>query len=62
VALKWLLDQANVAAIPKAARAVSQQENLKALDLVLDDTDRAAIAALPKNQRFVNPPFAPVWD
>ena len=62
VALKWLLDQDSVAAIPKAARAVSQRENLAALDLVLDDADRSAIAALPKDQRFVNPPFAPVWD
>ena len=24
--------------------------------------DRAAIAALPKDQRFVRPPFAPDWD
>jgi 2,5-diketo-D-gluconate reductase B len=62
VALKWLLDQDGVAAIPKAAREVSQRDNFKALDLVLDDTDRAAISALPKDQRFVNPPFAPVWD
>jgi 2,5-diketo-D-gluconate reductase B len=29
---------------------------------VLDDADRAAIAALPKDQRFVNPAFAPAWD
>ena len=62
VALKWLLDQHNVAAIPKAARAESQQANLDALKLVLDDTDRAAIAALPKNQRFVSPATGPKWD
>jgi 2,5-diketo-D-gluconate reductase B len=62
VALKWLLDQDSVAAIPKAARVVSQRANLAALDLVLDDADRAAIAALPKDRRFVNPPFAPIWD
>ena len=60
-ALKWLLDQDGVAAIPKAGREVSQRENLAALELVLDDSDRAVIAALPKDQRFVNPPFAPVW-
>ena len=24
--------------------------------------DRAAIAALPEDQRFVPPPFAPEWD
>jgi 2,5-diketo-D-gluconate reductase B len=61
VALKWLLDQDDVAAIPKAKGAESQQANLDALKLTLDDDDRAAIAALPKNQRFVNPPFAPAW-
>jgi 2,5-diketo-D-gluconate reductase B len=62
VALKWLLDQDGVAAIPKAARAESQLANLAARNLVLDDADRAAIAALPKDQRFVSPPFAPQWD
>jgi len=62
VALKWLLDQDNVAAIPKAGRIESQRENLGALDVALDDADRATIAALPKNQRVVDPPFAPAWD
>jgi 2,5-diketo-D-gluconate reductase B len=62
VALKWLLDQDGVAAIPKASRAESQQANLDALKLKLDDADRKAIAALPKDKRFVNPGFAPAWD
>jgi 2,5-diketo-D-gluconate reductase B len=62
VALKWLLDQDGVAAIPKAQRPESQQANLNALNLVLDDEDRRVIAALRKNQRLVNPPFAPQWD
>jgi 2,5-diketo-D-gluconate reductase B len=63
VALKWLLDQDGVAAIPKASRQESQQANLDALKVNLDDADRAAIAALPKNQRLVNPAaFAPDWD
>lgn len=61
VALKWLLDQ-GVAAIPKAGRPESQKANLDALSMTLDDADRAAIAALPKDQRFVKPGFAPVWD
>jgi 2,5-diketo-D-gluconate reductase B len=62
VALKWLLDQDGVAVIPKASRAESQQANLGALKVKLDDEDRKAIAALPKNQRFVSPGFAPAWD
>ena len=36
--------------------------NLDALKLTLDEADRKAIAALPKDQRFVNPGFAPIWD
>ncbi|MFZ6649386.1 aldo/keto reductase [Undibacterium sp. TJN25] len=62
VALKWLLDQEGVAAIPKAQRPQSQKANLDALKLTLDDEDRRAIAALQKDMRFVNPPFAPAWD
>ncbi len=62
MAIAWLLDQPGVAVIPKAARPESQRANLDALAIRLDDEDRAAIAALPKDQRFVRPPFAPDWD
>jgi 2,5-diketo-D-gluconate reductase B len=62
VALKWLLDQDGVAAIPKASRAESQKANLGALNVGLDDEDVKAIAGLPKGLRLVNPSFAPAWD
>jgi 2,5-diketo-D-gluconate reductase B len=62
VALKWLLDQDGVAAIPKASRPESQKANLDALHIGLDDEDLKAIAALPKDKRCVNPGFAPAWD
>jgi 2,5-diketo-D-gluconate reductase B len=62
VALKWLLDQDGVAAIPKASRAESQKANLDALNVGLDDGDIKAIAGLPKDKRLVNPGFAPAWD
>lgn len=62
VALKWLLDQDGVAAIPKASRRESQQANLDALKITLDETDRTKIAALPTDRRCVNPAFAPAWD
>lgn len=62
VALKWLLDQDGVAAIPKASRAESQKANLEALKLTLNDDDRKAIAALPKDRRCVSPGFGPDWD
>jgi 2,5-diketo-D-gluconate reductase B len=62
IGLNWLLEQDGVAAIPKAGRAESQFANLAAQKIHLDDADRAAIAALPKDQRFVNPAFAIGWD
>ena len=62
VALKWLLDQDGVAAIPKASRAESQKANLDALNVGLDEEDVKAIAGMPKDKRFVNPGFAPAWD
>ena len=52
VALKWLLDQDGVAAIPKASRAESQKANLDALHIGLDDEDRAAIAGAAEEQAF----------
>ncbi|HWZ07542.1 MAG TPA: aldo/keto reductase [Bradyrhizobium sp.] len=62
VALKWLLDQDGVAAIPKASRRESQRANLDALNIGLDDEDRQAIAGLPKNKRCVDPAGGPDWD
>ncbi|WP_131107583.1 aldo/keto reductase [Pseudomonas sp. Sample_10] len=62
VALKWLLDQSNVAAIPKASSEANQLANLAAFTINLDDQDRALIASLSKRQRQVSPDFAPVWD
>jgi 2,5-diketo-D-gluconate reductase B len=62
VALKWLLDQPNVAAIPKASSEANQLANLAALQVQLDDQDRSLIASLSKRERQVSPDFAPVWD
>jgi 2,5-diketo-D-gluconate reductase B len=62
LALKWLLDQDGVAAIPKASQPQNQQANLDALKLVLDDEDRKVIAGLAKDQRIVNPAFWSTWD
>ncbi len=62
VAVAWLLDQEGVIVIPKAGRSESQKANLEACSIGLDDDDRAAIGALPKDQRFVRPPFAPDWN
>jgi 2,5-diketo-D-gluconate reductase B len=62
VALAYLLAKPLVAAVPKAQSAARQAENLAAARVALSAEDLAALAALPKNRRFVNPGFAPAWD
>ena len=62
VALKWLLEQEQVVAIPKATTLEHLQANLEATQFDLDDDDFFAIDDLEKNIRLVNPDFAPDWD
>jgi diketogulonate reductase-like aldo/keto reductase len=54
LALAWLIAQAGVMAIPKAASEAHLRENFAALALTLDDADRAALdAAFPPPRRKV---------
>lgn len=62
VALRWLLEQEGVAAIPKAAKAEHRRGNLEVFDFALSDEDKARIDALPKDQRLVDPDGAPDWQ
>ncbi|MGI9018449.1 MAG: aldo/keto reductase [Euzebya sp.] len=63
VALRWLLDQEGVAAIPKATSEEHLRANLDVLSMpALQGEDTAAIDQLPKDQRVIDPPFAPDWD
>jgi 2,5-diketo-D-gluconate reductase B len=63
VALRWLLDQPNVAALPKASSHERRAENLDVFDFALEDEERAAVAALSaRHLRTADPPWAPDWD
>src|SRR5215210_1713920 len=62
VALRWLLDQPQVCAIPKASSHERRVENFEVFDFSLSDEERARIDALPKGQREISPSFAPDWD
>ena len=63
VALRWLLDQDGVAAIPKAAGRAHLAANLAIFDFALRPEHRAAIDALDDNYRVVDPAgWAPDWD
>ena len=62
VALRWLLDKPNVATIPKASSHERRVENFEVFDFELSDDDRAKIEALPKDERVIDPRWAPDWD
>jgi 2,5-diketo-D-gluconate reductase B len=62
VALRWLLDKPNVATIPKASSHERRVENFEVFDFGLTDDERAQIEALPKDERVIDPRWAPDWD
>jgi 2,5-diketo-D-gluconate reductase B len=62
VALRWLLDQPNVAAIPKASSREHRAANLDIFDFELSDDERGRIAGLERGLRTIDPSWAPAWD
>ncbi|MGI8731648.1 MAG: aldo/keto reductase [Solirubrobacteraceae bacterium] len=62
VVLRWLLDQPNVAAIPKASSHEHRAANFEVFDFELSDEERGQIAALERGHRTIDPPWAPDWD
>lgn len=63
VALRWLIQQDNVAAIPKAASAEHRRVNLGIFDFELDLEDMEELKALSRqrNERLISPSWAPAW-
>ena len=64
VALRWLVQQKIIAAIPRSSNAKRIAENLDVFDFELSDDDMRRIGALKRpNGRIANPiGRAPVWD
>src|SRR5215510_9244849 len=62
VTLRWLVQQERVVAIPGAQNVEQLRENLKVLDVALTSAEMAAISALARGTRIVNPPHSPAWD
>jgi diketogulonate reductase-like aldo/keto reductase len=64
VTLRWLIQQPDVIAIPKASRRERLEENLAIFDFTLSGAEMAAISALKsRGLRLVNEPaWVPAWD
>ncbi|MBA2666934.1 MAG: aldo/keto reductase [Trueperaceae bacterium] len=54
VALRWLIQQAHVLAIPKAASADNQRANIEIFDFELSEEEMAAVAGLDRDERLTD--------
>ncbi len=63
VTLRWLIQQGNVAAIPKAASEKHLKENFEIFDFKLADDEMKRIHGLAApDGRLIDPDWAPAWD
>ena len=62
VALRWLIEQDAVSAIPKAGAPAHCRANIEIFDFELDDEDRNEIDALPKQNRITDMSSGYAWD
>lgn len=62
VALRWLVQQERVVAIPGVQNLQQWRENLKVLEVRLANDEMAAISALARGTRIVDPKHGPDWD
>lgn len=61
VALRWLLDQ-ELLVVPKATGRDHLAANLAVFDFDLSADERSAIDGLARDERLIDPPFAPPWE
>ena len=61
IALRWLLQQRCVSAIPRSTSAEHRASNFDVLDFELAGGDMAQINKLARGQRLVDPDWAPDW-
>lgn len=63
VTLRWLIQQGNVLAIPKAANPLHIEDNIQIFDFELTTEEMQQIKDLANPEgRIVNPEWSPQWD
>ena len=63
VALRWLIQQDNVIAVPRSSNPDHVASNFDIFDFELSAEDMQAVAALQTpDGRMIDPSFAPDWD
>ena len=61
VTLRWLVQQARVAAIPRASGRQHRLENFDVFDFELTDAEMESISQLDEGMRLIDPAHAPAW-
>jgi diketogulonate reductase-like aldo/keto reductase len=59
IAIRWLIQQDHVAAVPKAARPEHRRSNIDVFDFALSQDEMDEIGALARDERTVDPEWAP---
>ena len=62
VALRWLIQQEKVAAIPRSSDPDHREENVQVGDFELSDEEMERVRGLDRNGRIIDPSFAPAWE
>jgi 2,5-diketo-D-gluconate reductase B len=62
VALRWLLQQPRVAAIPRSSSAEHRRSNFEIFDFELSDAEMGRIFDCADEDRLIDPPWAPDWE
>jgi len=62
VALRWLVQQGGVAAIPRSRSEANLRANFDIFDFHLSAEEMSVLSGLGGNHRLVNPSWAPDWD
>jgi len=63
VALRWLIEQEDVVAIPKSSQLIRIKQNFDVFNFHLEEDEIKQIQKLRnRNLRLIDPTFAPVWD
>lgn len=64
VALRWLVQQEQVGAIPKASSREHMEQNLRIFEFSLEEEEMERIHALAEREgeRVIEPGFAPTWE
>lgn len=62
VTLRWLLQQDQVMAIPKSTTPAHIRDNIGIFDFELSSEEMDRIFALDRNERLIDPEFAPDWN